>query len=64
MSGDRMNTEGRKAARIRKVYVQGSSPNIRVPFREIHLTSSPDGRSSEAGDCLRLYDTSGPYTDP
>ena len=40
----------------RKVYVTGSRPDLRVPMREIAL-SDPSGPS------LRVYDTSGPYTD-
>jgi phosphomethylpyrimidine synthase len=40
----------------RKVYVTGSRPDIRVPMREIAL--------SGGNPPLRLYDTSGPYTDP
>ncbi|MFJ4680904.1 phosphomethylpyrimidine synthase ThiC [Kitasatospora sp. NPDC088783] len=39
----------------RKAYHQGSRPDLRVPYREVHLT---DGRT------VPLYDTSGPYTDP
>ncbi|HEY8482113.1 MAG TPA: phosphomethylpyrimidine synthase ThiC, partial [Spirillospora sp.] len=39
----------------RKVYLQGSRPDIRVPMREVLLSS---------GDSLIQYDTSGPYTDP
>ncbi len=39
-----------------KVYLQGSRPDIRVPMREIAL--------SGGNPSLRLYDTSGPYTDP
>ncbi|WP_111831585.1 phosphomethylpyrimidine synthase ThiC [Actinomadura madurae] len=39
----------------RKTYLQGSRPDIRVPMREVPLTS---------GDAVVLYDTSGPYTDP
>ncbi|MFD8479140.1 phosphomethylpyrimidine synthase ThiC [Kitasatospora sp. NPDC059673] len=39
----------------RKAYRQGSRPDLRVPYREVHLT---DGRT------VPLYDTSGPYTDP
>ncbi|GJF29390.1 phosphomethylpyrimidine synthase [Kitasatospora sp. NE20-6] len=39
----------------RKAYLQGSSPDLQVPYREVVLT---DGRS------VPLYDTSGPYTDP
>lgn len=54
----------------RKVYLQGSLPTIRVPVREIELTSTPiqgkDGDTShfEPNPPLRVYDTSGPYTDP
>jgi len=40
----------------RKVYVTGSRPDIRVPMREIAL--------SGGNPPVRLYDTSGPYTDP
>ncbi|RFS82371.1 phosphomethylpyrimidine synthase ThiC [Actinomadura spongiicola] len=38
-----------------KIYLQGSRPDLRVPMREVRLTS---------GDAVVLYDTSGPYTDP
>ncbi|MBE3562518.1 MAG: phosphomethylpyrimidine synthase ThiC [Hydrogenibacillus schlegelii] len=45
----------------RKVYLQGSRPDLRVPMREI-LTEErgPDGKPV----AVRVYDTSGPYTDP
>ncbi|MEK7856181.1 MAG: hypothetical protein AAB288_08830, partial [Acidobacteriota bacterium] len=55
-----------------KVYVEtnGSSVNqnkhsLRVPFREISLTPSKamDG-TIEANPPVRVYDTSGPWTDP
>ncbi len=40
----------------KKVYIKGVlHPDIRVPMREVALTN---------GSSLRLYDTSGPYTDP
>jgi phosphomethylpyrimidine synthase len=39
----------------RKVYVQGSHAGVRVPMREVSLTN---------GECVTLYDCSGPYTDP
>jgi thiamine biosynthesis protein ThiC len=42
----------------RKVHVQGSRADIRVAMREIDLESA----SGEAP--VRVYDTSGPYTDP
>src|SRR5258705_9372693 len=38
-----------------KIYLSASDPSVRVPFREVALST---------GECIRLYDTSGPYTDP
>ncbi|MCW2666336.1 MAG: thiamine biosynthesis protein ThiC [Frankiales bacterium] len=38
----------------RKTYLVGSRPDLRVPMREVVLTT---------GDSVVLYDTSGPYTD-
>ncbi len=48
----------------RKVYVAGPG-GLRVPFREIaqHATRDAAGRP-EGNPPLRVYDTSGPYTDP
>lgn len=48
----------------RKVYVEGSRPDIRVPMREITLDDTPTGFGGEKNDPLYVYDTSGPYTDP
>jgi phosphomethylpyrimidine synthase len=47
-----------------KVYIQGSRPDILVPEREItlHDTHTPQGVEHNAP--LRVYDTSGPMTDP
>ncbi len=39
----------------RKIYLEGSRPDLRVPLREVSLTN---------GETVALYDTSGPYTDP
>ncbi|MGY4827215.1 phosphomethylpyrimidine synthase ThiC [Sphaerotilaceae bacterium SBD11-9] len=49
----------------RKVYLAGSRPDLQVPFREIALgdTLTTDGRR-EPNPPLRVYDSSGPYTDP
>ncbi|CAH0991551.1 Phosphomethylpyrimidine synthase [Sinobacterium norvegicum] len=52
-----------------KLYVEGSRPDIKVPMREIALTSTtvagPDGSTSlEPNDPVRVYDTSGVYSDP
>jgi phosphomethylpyrimidine synthase len=38
-----------------KTYLQGSRPDLRVPMREVALST---------GDSVVLYDTSGPWTDP
>ncbi|WP_372741405.1 phosphomethylpyrimidine synthase ThiC [Neptunomonas sp.] len=48
----------------RKVYIEGSRPDIRVPMREISLDDTPTGLGGEKNDPLYVYDTSGPYTDP
>ncbi|MCI0914356.1 MULTISPECIES: phosphomethylpyrimidine synthase ThiC [Pseudomonas] len=50
--------------RSRKVYVQGSRPDIRVPMREISLHDTPTDFGGEANAPVLVYDTSGPYTDP
>lgn len=47
----------------RKVYVQGSRPDIRVPMREIHLQPTDGIFGKEENKPVRVYDTSGPYTD-
>ncbi|MBP2700814.1 phosphomethylpyrimidine synthase ThiC [Photobacterium lucens] len=52
-----------------KVYVQGSRPDLRVPMREITLADSLVGGSKESpifepNEPVRVYDTSGFYTDP
>lgn len=48
----------------RKVYIEGSRPDIRVPMREIALDDTPTAMGGEANAPLYVYDTSGPYTDP
>lgn len=49
----------------RKIYVQGSRPDIQVAMREIQLspTKLQNGKFEE-NPPVRVYDTSGPYTDP
>jgi phosphomethylpyrimidine synthase len=44
----------------RKIYVEGSRPDVRVPFRSI--AQSPT--AGEPNPDVLVYDTSGPYTDP
>ncbi|HTN49648.1 MAG TPA: phosphomethylpyrimidine synthase ThiC [Burkholderiaceae bacterium] len=48
----------------RKVYVQGSRADIRVPMREITQNDTPTASGAEKNPALMVYDTSGPYTDP
>jgi len=48
----------------RKVYVQGSRPDIQVPMREIRQTDTMTGNGAEKNPPIWVYDTSGPYTDP
>jgi phosphomethylpyrimidine synthase len=47
----------------RKVYVPGSQPDVRVPFREVTLTPTSGRLGPEVNPPLQVYDTSGPYTD-
>ncbi|MCO6439805.1 MAG: phosphomethylpyrimidine synthase ThiC [Nitrococcus mobilis] len=48
----------------RKIYVEGSRADLRVPMREVALTDTPSAFGSERNFPFYLYDTSGPYTDP
>jgi phosphomethylpyrimidine synthase len=48
----------------RKIHVEGSRPDIRVPMREIAQTDTPASFGAEKNPPLAVYDTSGPYTDP
>ena len=55
--------------RSHKVYVQGSRPDLLVPMREITLSDSLVGGTKdnpvyEPNESIRVYDTSGYYTDP
>ncbi len=46
-----------------KSYTEGSRPGIRVPFRQITLNPTSGRFGQEENPPMRLYDTSGPYTD-
>jgi phosphomethylpyrimidine synthase len=49
----------------RRVYVDGSTPGVRVPMREVSLTPTRlMTGGEETNPPLRLYDTSGLYADP
>ena len=47
----------------KKVYVEGSRPDIQVPMREIKLSKTTGSFGESENEPLRIYDTSGPYTD-
>ncbi|MDG9728981.1 phosphomethylpyrimidine synthase ThiC [Ignatzschineria sp. RMDPL8A] len=51
--------------RSKKIYVEGSRPDILVPMREITLDDTLDTKGAviEKNEPFRVYDTSGPYTD-
>ncbi|HRH81008.1 MAG TPA: phosphomethylpyrimidine synthase ThiC, partial [Thiobacillaceae bacterium] len=48
----------------RKVYAQGSRPDIQVPMREISQADTPTQFGGEQNPPIFVYDCSGPYTDP
>src|SRR4051812_43494712 len=48
----------------RKVYVEGSRGDIRVPMREVSQSDTPAAFGAEKNPPVYVYDTSGPYTDP
>ncbi|MGZ5072935.1 MAG: phosphomethylpyrimidine synthase ThiC, partial [Usitatibacter sp.] len=50
--------------RSRKVHVEGSRPDLRVPMREVSQSETPAAFGAEANPPVYVYDTSGPYTDP
>ncbi|MFD1737956.1 phosphomethylpyrimidine synthase ThiC [Bacillus salitolerans] len=47
----------------KKVYVEGSRPDVRVPMREISLSATTGSFGEVENEPIRVYDTSGPYTD-
>ena len=63
------NLTGQPFPNSQKVYVEGSQPGVRVGMREITLSDTFIGGTDEnpvyeSNEPLRVYDTSGPYTDP
>ena len=48
----------------RKIFVQGSRPDLRVGMREISQSPTPSARGEQPNPPIPVYDTSGPYTDP
>ncbi|WP_256350324.1 phosphomethylpyrimidine synthase ThiC [Enterobacter sp. ENT03] len=61
--------EGTAFPGSRRIYIQGSQADIRVPMREIQLSPTPVGGTKDAprfeeNEAIPVYDTSGPYGDP
>ncbi len=56
-----MSSQGRAR---RKVYLEGGGPDIQVPFTEVILASSTGPSGPLPNPPIRLYDTSGPGSDP
>jgi phosphomethylpyrimidine synthase len=48
----------------RKIYVEGSRPDIRVGMREIQCSPTSGIFGDEENPPITVYDTSGPFTDP
>ncbi len=48
----------------RKIHVQGSRPDLKVPLREVCQAKTPTLFGGEDNPPITVYDTSGPYTDP
>ncbi|HQX08359.1 MAG TPA: phosphomethylpyrimidine synthase ThiC, partial [Zoogloea sp.] len=48
----------------RKIYIEGSRPDLRVPMREVSQADTPTGFGGEKNPPIFVYDCSGPYTDP
>src|SRR5688572_21054320 len=60
-----LNAEAtRTFAASRKVYLDGSRPDLRVPMREVAQTATRTASGVEANPAVTVYDTSGPYSDP
>ena len=51
-------------ASSRKIYVEGSRPDLRVPMREVTQAPTHTNEGIEENPPIFIYDTSGPYTDP
>lgn len=61
---DQLDTSGQKHfPNSRKVYVEGSRPDLQVPMREITLTSTQTESGAEGNPPIRVYDSSGIYSD-
>ncbi|HUP71242.1 MAG TPA: phosphomethylpyrimidine synthase ThiC [Acidimicrobiales bacterium] len=58
-----IDTASTAATARRKIYVEGAG-GVRVPFTEVSLAPSPAAGGPVPNEPVRLYDTSGPGSDP
>ncbi|HXH65330.1 MAG TPA: phosphomethylpyrimidine synthase ThiC [Mariprofundaceae bacterium] len=58
------SASGQAFPNSRKVYIEGSRADMRVPMREISLSPTPTRLGVEENTPVLVYDTSGPYGDP
>ena len=59
------NDYGENYPNSKKIFINGSRPDIRVPMREIKLTETKKSdQSIQHNPSVIVYDTSGPATDP
>jgi phosphomethylpyrimidine synthase len=61
---EKTNTEN-QLPNSRRIYIDGTQPGVRVPFREIDQNATRNFKNElEENPPVRVYDTSGPYGDP
>src|SRR2546421_11141298 len=60
-----IKTEQTQLPNSRRIYIHGTQPGVRVPFREIDQSPTRNFKNElEDNPPVRVYDTSGPYGDP
>tara|TARA_E500000081_G_C6136380_1_gene356998 strand:- start:2176 stop:3933 length:1758 start_codon:yes stop_codon:yes gene_type:complete len=59
-----LQTASKNFAGSKKIYLEGSKKEIKVPMREILQTDSLTTNGNQKNKPIYIYDTSGPYTDP
>ena len=64
LAAEALNATIKPFAASEKVYVQGSRPDIRVPFRKVSQTATRTKDGDVPNPDIHVYDVSGPYTDP
>ena len=50
--------------RSKKIFIEGSRPDIRVGMREVECSATTSTSEAEENPPVTIYDTSGPFTDP